>query len=57
MVLRWIHYGVMLVASIPITTWSGIVSLIMWDSVYWDNACHGIYSILTNDKDEFLRKN
>ncbi len=57
MLLRWIYYGVALVLASPFITWNAIVSVIMWDGKYWDNACYGIYQALTDRRKDFLNTN
>lgn len=56
MLLRWLYYGISIVLSVPFVAFHAIVSIIMWDAKYWDNACHGIYEALSDNKDEFLDK-
>ena len=56
MVLRWIYYGVCLSLTTPYILWNGFVSLIMWDATYFDNACHGIYETLSDNKATFLNQ-
>lgn len=57
MLLRWIYYSVALVAAVPFIAWNGIVSIIMWNDTYWDNACHGIYQAITDSKKDFFNTN
>ena len=54
MLLRWFYYGVSIALASPFIAWHAIVSIIMWDSSHWDNACEGIFTSLQDSKKEFL---
>jgi hypothetical protein len=56
MLLRWLYYGISIVLSVPFVAFHAIVSIVMWDAKYWDNACHGIYETLSDNKGGFLNK-
>lgn len=53
MLLRWLYYGISIVLSVPFVAFHALVSIIMWDAKYWDNACHGVYNTLTDSKSDF----
>lgn len=54
MLLRWFYYSVSLVLALPFLAWHAIVSIIMWNVNYWDNACEGVFRVLTDNKQDFL---
>ena len=56
MLLRWFYYSVSLTLASPFLFWHGIVALIMWDADYWDNACEGVFTALTDNKQDFLNQ-
>jgi hypothetical protein len=57
MLLKWIYYGVAMILALPFILWSGIVSIIMWDAKYWDNACYGIYQGMDEEENHLNPKN
>jgi hypothetical protein len=54
MLLRWFYYSVSLILALPFLAWQAIVSILMWDVNYWDNACEGVFTALTENKEDFL---
>lgn len=42
MLLKWIYEYVTILLCLPLFAWNAIISLIMWDSSYWDRACAAI---------------
>lgn len=44
--LKFIYYGVTLVLCFPIIVWNAIVSLILFDSRYWDDCMSIIPDLL-----------
>jgi hypothetical protein len=46
MLLKYIYETITISLCVPILAWNAIISLIMWDIKYWDNACHQVDNLI-----------
>lgn len=44
--LKLIYTGATIVLSAPILGWNALVTVIMWDIKYWDNACEQVNNLI-----------
>jgi hypothetical protein len=44
--LKLIYTGVTIVLSTPILGWNALITVIMWDIKYWDNACEQVNNLI-----------
>jgi hypothetical protein len=44
--LKLIYTGVTIALSTPILGWNALVTVIMWDIKYWDNACEQVNNLI-----------